>query len=74
MVFVHEKESISAIEMAIKTTVDFGHFDGIIALGDGFGPVENFVTATFEIAAPVGTLFGKFGAAGNDDFFHDGPL
>ncbi len=60
--------------MTVKTAVNFGHFDGIVAFRNRLGPVEDFVATAFEVAAPVSALFGKFRAARNDDFFHDGPL
>lgn len=71
LIFVHEEERVGIVEIAVETAIDFGHFDGIVALGDGLGVVENFVAAAFEIAAPVGDLFGEFGAARDNDFFHD---
>lgn len=39
LVFVHKEEGIGVVEVAIETTIDFGHFDSIITLWDYFGIV-----------------------------------
>lgn len=61
---------MSVVNALIEVLIDFGHIGGIIRLRGWNRPIQDFESSSLEVSAPIGDLFVKFTAAGNNDFFH----
>ena len=66
-IFVHEEESVSAVEILVERGVNVSKVFGIVAFGrDGARKVDNIVATTFKIPSPISGAFLELGAASNN--------
>lgn len=61
---------MSVVNALVEVLINFSHIGGIIGLRGWDRPIQDFESSSFEVSAPIGDLFVKFTAAGNNDFFH----
>lgn len=64
-------ERLAGVEARNRAVFD-GIVNGVrIILKNGSRPINDRITATFEIAPPVDGTFVEFGATTNNEFFHN---